>query len=100
MRQHWSTYGPLFEQEFKLTDRTVLVAGQEGIPGLVPVRHREHNSTQSDFDRWVDVFMLRTQSSYLGWNTVMELGVQYEKKVSADEALTNRTFFIEMFFGF
>lgn len=100
LRQHWSTYGPLFEQEFKLTERTVFVAGQEGIPRLFPVRHREQNSKEKDFDRWIDIFMVRTQSTYLGWNMVTEMGLEYEKLESKTEKFTNRTFFVEMFFGF
>lgn len=100
LRQHWSTYGPLFEQEFKLTERTVFVAGQEGIPGLVPVRHSEHNAPERDFERWIDIFMVRTRSTYLGWNMVTEMGFEYEKKESNGDEVTNRTFFIEMFFGF
>ncbi|MDP6700073.1 MAG: hypothetical protein QGH25_10520, partial [Candidatus Latescibacteria bacterium] len=100
LRQHWTTYGPLFEQELKLTEHTVFVAGQEGIPGLFPVRHRQRNDPGRDFDRWIDILMLRTRSTYLGWNTVTELGVQYERRETEAEELTNRTFFVEMFFGF
>ncbi len=100
LRQHWSTYGPLFEQEFKLTERTVFVAGQEGIPRLFAVRHREQNATENDFDRWIDIFMVRTQSTYLGWNMVTEMGLEYEKIETKTEELSNRTFFVEMFFGF
>lgn len=100
LRQHWTTHGPLFEQEFTLTERTVFVAGQEGIPGLVPVRHSERNAPERDFQRWIDVFMVRTRSTYLGWNMVTEMGFEYEKKESNGDDVTNRTLFIEMYFGF
>lgn len=100
LQQQWSTYGLLFEEEFKLTERTLFVFGQEGIPGLVPIRHTEHNDQARDFKRWTDVFMLRTKSAYLGWDMVTEIGFEYEKKETAAAAFANRTFFIEMFFGF
>ena len=100
LRRHWSTFGLLFEEEVKLTDRTVFVAGQEGIPGLLPVRHADHNAEDGDFDRWTNVFMLRMQGEYLGWKMVSELGFQHERKETDLADVTNRTFFIEIFFGF
>jgi hypothetical protein len=100
LRRHWSTYGLLFEQEFKLTQRTMLVAGQEGIPGLLPVRHTEHHTADGDFNRWTDVLMLRMRGAYLGWDTVTELGFEYQRIESDTGDVSNRTFFLEMFFGF
>jgi len=100
LSQHWSTFGVLFEEEVKLTDRTVFVAGQEGIPGLLPVRHSDHGGGETGFDRWTNVFMIRMRGEYLGWKIVSELGFQHEKMESDLTDVTNRTFFIEMFFGF
>ncbi|MBI2503157.1 MAG: hypothetical protein HYW07_07965 [Candidatus Latescibacteria bacterium] len=100
LRQHWSTYGLLFEEEFKLTERTALVAGQEGVPGLLPVYHNEHNARENNFRRWTDVLMLRTQSTYLGWSTVTEMGFEYQRKERKTSEVSNRTFFAEMVFGF
>ncbi|NKB72367.1 MAG: hypothetical protein GKR89_35270 [Candidatus Latescibacteria bacterium] len=100
LRRHWSTWGLLFEEEFKLTERTVLVAGQEGIPGLLPVRHRDHLDKEADFDRWMDVIMLRTRGAYLGWDMVTEMGFEYQKLENDTDQVSNRTFFLEIFFGF
>lgn len=100
LRQHWSTYGLLFEEEFKLTERTVFVAGQEGIPGLLAVRYNQHNADEEDFERWTNVLMLRMRGEYLGWKMVSEMGFQHEKKETKTTDLSNRTFFIEIFFGF
>ena len=100
LARHWSTYGLLFEEEFKLTERTMFVAGQEGIPGLLPVWHSEHNVEENDFKRWTQVYMVRTQGAYLGWDMVTEMGFEYQKKKTEADETTNRTFFIEIFFGF
>ena len=99
-RQHWSTYGPLFEESFELTDRTVFVAGQEGIPFLVPIRHTDYDFEERDFKRWTNVFMMRITGQYIGWKTVSEIGLQLERVEMADAEVSNRTFFLEMFFGF
>ena len=100
MRQHWSTYGPLFEESFELTDRTVFVAGQEGLPYLVPVRHTDYDVGERDFKRWTNVFMVRIKGQYIGWNTVSEIGLQVERVEMEEVEVSNRTFFVEMFFGF
>jgi hypothetical protein len=100
LRQHWSTYGLLFEEEFQLTKRTVFVAGHEGIPGLLGVRYNQHNVDEEDFKRWTNVLMLRMRGEYLGWKMVSEMGFQHEKKETETTDLSNRTFFIEIFFGF
>ncbi len=99
-RQHWMTWGPLFEQTLKLTGRTSLVAGQEGIPWLLPIAHTDYDDGERDFDRWTNVFMVRMQGTYIGWKTVSELGFQLEHIKSSGTEVSNRTFFLEMYFGF
>ena len=99
-RQHWMTWGPLFEQTLKLTERSSLVAGQEGIPWVLPIAHTDYDDGSRDFDRWTNVFMVRMQGTYIGWKTVSELGFQMEKIESPAGDLSNRTFFLEMYFGF
>lgn len=99
-RQHWMTWGPLFEQSLQLTERTSLIAGQEGIPWLLPIAHTDYDDGERDFDRWTNVFMVRIQGTYLGWKTVSELGYQVEHIEAAGAELSNRTFFLEMYFGF
>lgn len=99
-RQHWMTWGPLFEQSVQLTERTSLIAGQEGIPWLLPITHTDYDDGDRDFDRWTNVFMVRMQGTYLGWKTVSELGFQLEHVETARAEVSNRTFFLEMYFGF
>ena len=99
-RQHWMTWGPLFEQSLQLTEKTSLVAGQEGIPWLLPIAHTDYDDGDRDFDRWTNVFMVRMQGTYIGWKTVSELGFQLERVETAGSELSNRTFFLEMYFGF
>jgi hypothetical protein len=99
-RQHWMTWGPLFEQSLQLTEKTSLVAGQEGIPWLLPIGHTDYDDGDRDFDRWTNVFMVRMQGTYIGWKTVSELGFQLERIETAGSELSNRTFFLEMYFGF
>ena len=99
-RQHWMTWGPLFEQSLQLTERTALIAGQEGIPWLLPITHTDYDDGDRDFDRWTNVFMVRMQGTYLGWKTVSELGFQLEHVETAGAEVSNRTFFLEMYFGF
>ena len=83
-----------------MTDRTVFVAGQEGIPFLVPIRHTDYDFEERDFKRWTNVFMMRITGQYIGWKTVSEIGLQLERVEMADAEVSNRTFFLEMFFGF
>lgn len=99
-RQHWMTWGPLFEQSLKLTERTSLVAGQEGIPWLLPISHTDYDDDSRNLDRWTNVFMVRVQGTYLGWKAVTELGYQHEHLDLPGAKATNRTFFLEMYFGF
>ena len=99
-RQHWMTWGPLFEQSLKLTEKTSLVAGQEGIPWLLPIAHSDYDDDSRDFDRWTNVFMVRMQGTYIGWKTVSELGFQHERIDTPGAEVSNRTFFLEMYFGF
>jgi hypothetical protein len=98
--RHWMTWGPLFEQSLHLTERTALVAGQEGIPWLLPVSHTDYDDDSRDFDRWTQVFMVRMQGTYIGWKTVSELGLQLEQVEAPGADYSNRTFFLEMYFGF
>ncbi len=99
-RQHWMTWGPLFEQSLKLTEKTSLVAGQEGIPWLLPIAHSDYDDDSRDFDRWTNVFMVRMQGTYICWKTVSELGFQHERIDTPGAEVSNRTFFLEMYFGF
>lgn len=99
-RQHWMTWGPLFEESLRLTDKTSLVAGQEGIPWLMPISHTDYDDSGRDFDRWTNVFMVRMEGTYIGWKTVSELGFQLERIETAGSEVSNRTFFLEMYFGF
>jgi hypothetical protein len=99
-RRHWQTRGPLFEEVVRLTERTELVAGQEGIPWLMPVTHTDYDDDARDFDRWTNVFMLRMQGQYIGWKTVSEIGLQLERLEAEAGEQSNRTFFVEMYFGF
>lgn len=99
-RQHWMTWGPLLEQSLQLTQKTSLVAGQEGVPWLLPIAHTDYDDDTRDFDRWTNVFMVRMQGTYIGWKTVTELGFQHEKIETPDAEVSNRTFFLEMYFGF
>ena len=97
--RHWSTYGPQFEAQLPLTEKTSLVGGQEGIPGLLGIRHTNHNDASRDFDRWTSVLMVRTISNYLGWRVATEIGVQVQRFDTGDLDVTNRTLFLESFFG-
>lgn len=99
-RQHWMTWGPLFEESLRLTEKTSLVAGQEGIPWLLPISHTDYDDGTRDFDRWTNVFMVRMEGTYIGWKTVSELGFQLERIETAGSEVSNRTFFLEMYFGF
>ncbi|MBT3343321.1 MAG: hypothetical protein HN712_14125 [Gemmatimonadetes bacterium] len=99
-RRHWMTWGPLFEESMKLTEKTSLVAGQEGIPWLLPIAHTDYDDGGRDFDRWTNVFMVRMHGNYLGWKAVTELGYQIEHVEAPGTEASNRTFFLEMYFGF
>ena len=98
-RQHWSTYGPLFEANLPLTEKSALVAGQEGIPWLLPIRHRDHRDGDQDFDRWTSVLMVRTVGNYIGWRVATEIGLQVTRLDAGGLDVSNRTFFVESFFG-
>ena len=64
------------------------------------MRYNQHNVDEEDFKRWTNVLMLRMRGEYLGWKMVSEMGFQHEKKETETTDLSNRTFFIEIFFGF
>ncbi len=98
-RQRWSTFGPLFEVNLPLTEKSAVVAGQEGVPWLLPIAHREHYDEGRDFDRWTSVLLVRTMSHYIGWRVATEIGVQVERLDAGGLDVSNRTFFIETFFG-
>lgn len=97
--EHWTTFGPLFEARFAVTEKTALVAGQEGVPYLLPVRHLDFRDAAADSDRWTSVFMLRTFSNYAGWRIATEVGLEIKQIDEAERSMENRTFFVEMFFG-
>ena len=97
--RHWSTYGPQFEAQLPLTEKSALVAGQEGLPGLLPIRHTDHGDAAQDFDRWTSVLMVRTLSNYLGWKVATEIGLQVQRFDTDEIDVTNRTIFVETFFG-
>ena len=98
-RQHWSTFGPIFEASLPLTEKSALVAGQEGVPKLLAIHHRDHHDESQDFDRWTSVFMVRTVGNYIGWRVATEVGLQITRLETAGLDVSNRTFFVESFFG-
>jgi hypothetical protein len=96
---YWSTFGTTFEAVLKLTEKTRLHTGQEGIPFL-PVRHRARGSYGGDFDRWTTVMFLRTDGDYWGWKLTSELGVQFQTFDREGDKSKERAFFVEMYFGY
>lgn len=98
-RQHWYTFGPLFEASLPLTDKTTLVAGREGIPGVLSIRHRDRLVEGRDYDRDTTVFMLRNFSNYIGWRIATEIGFQVSRLRTGAGDMKESTFFVESFFG-
>ncbi|MEW6751769.1 MAG: hypothetical protein AB1505_12450 [Candidatus Latescibacterota bacterium] len=99
LRNHWTTFGPLLSAEVGLTEQTTLALGQEGIPYLVPFRHRDLRDEGRDVDRWTSVAMVRTLSNYVGWKIATEVGLEVRTLDTGGPAQQSRTFFVEMFFG-
>jgi hypothetical protein len=95
----WSTFGTILEAALRVTEKTRLHAGQEGIPFL-PVRHRAPGSKGGDFDRWTTVMFLRTDGDFWGWKLTSELGVQLQTFDQGGNKTKERTFFVEMYFGY
>lgn len=96
---HWSTFGTTFETVLKLTEKTRLHIGQEGIPWL-PVRHREQGSSARDLDRRTTIIFLRTDGTYWGWKLTSELGAQFQAFDREGSKSKERAFFVEMYFGY
>ena len=98
--RHWSTYGPQFEAQLPLTEKTSLVGGQEGdpgpaghppqrpqrsLPGLRPVDLGVHGSYDQQLPRLARGH--RDRASRL------------QRFDTGDLDVTNRTLFMESYFG-
>ena len=95
----WFTFGTAFEAILRLTEKTRLHIGQEGIP-LLPLRHRASGAEGGDFDRQTTVMFLRTDGHYWGWKLTSEIGVQFQSFDREGEKTNERAFFVEMYFGY
>ncbi len=66
---------PIVRVDWHLTERTVLRAGVQGLPFF---RHRLRNGAApfSDFDAWHYLLAFQTQSSYIGYQVSMNVGLR------------------------
>lgn len=66
---------PIVRADYRLTERTVLRAGVQGFPFL---KHRLRNGAAAfrDFDAWHYLIAFQTQSSYIGYQVSMNMGLR------------------------
>ena len=64
---------PIFKVDYKLSDRTVLRAGVQGLPGFQH-RHRNMKAAAEDFDARHYLGLIQTTGNYTGYDVAVNLG--------------------------
>ncbi|MBI4532232.1 MAG: hypothetical protein HY709_12015 [Candidatus Latescibacteria bacterium] len=95
----FSTVGPIAEVTFKATSKLQLLFGQEGWP-LLPFRYTDFSNEANNFRQWTTLFLVRTDWSYWGWLTTLEMGMEWQSLRKAGKDLGERTLFVETYVGF
>ena len=69
------TFAPIMRVDYTLTENTILRGGIQGLPFL---RHRYRNNSASfqDFDAWHYILAFQNNSSYIGYQVSMNLGLR------------------------
>lgn len=99
-RVYFSDFAPILEAGFKLTERTTLRFGQEGLP-FWRFYHRDLVHPDENYRRRTTVFLVRMDSLYWGWVITSEIGIQFQTLQPRDQrALSQRSAFVEVYVGF
>ncbi len=99
-RVYFSDFAPILETGFRLTERTILQFGQEGLP-FWSFYHRDLVNPDENYKRRTGVFLVRMDSLYWGWVITSELGIQFQTLEPRNRrALSQRFSFVEVYVGF
>ena len=98
------TLMPMFKVRYRLTDRTQIRFGTEGLPGL-PLRVQDRADGRNSLEEETRVLQLTNRSPYYGYEIATTMGVRtrsrrYDDPLRAAENVDTTTIFMKLILGF